>query len=450
MKPNRKGLFTAAALLAGVLTSSATVTPYAWYHAGEAGITFDSAPGDPSNAHAINKAFGHGPVVYYYLAPIGAGGPLGPSGFTSTQSTIFGYGHTDANGLWISANNASGGDTVPTMAMWNFDYTNFVMECWVLPIGNGCLNGPPFGGQRHSQFLCTGTGEYGGRPGGARFVIDDDGAGNPNSVQITAQAIGPATTNNFNIGNSVTLDTNRWMHLAVVVDSTSGNAVTTFYVNGVAHGASTTNNLDPAGNFLTPAIYPTTPYFGCGQDTPNPYWGYLDEMRFSYFDPGQFHVSDLLTRTTTGPSITGQPQSPTVWAGGAAPFKVTTVYDTSTTYQWQRGGVNISGATRNPYVADPVAVSDSGAQFDCKVTASSVTVTSSNATLNVVANNPANVAAYRSLVTSNPNLKGYFPADNDSGSTLTDVVDHGYNGTLELNAYFDGRTNNSFGQRAVS
>jgi hypothetical protein len=431
-----------------VLTGSATVTPYAWYHAGENGITLDSAPGDPSNNHAINKAFGHGPSVFIYLAPFGAGGPLGPSGYVSTQSTFFGNGHTDANGEWISGTTSGGSDTLPSTNMWDFNYTNFVMECWILPVGNGCLNGPPYGSQRHSQFLSTGSGEYGGRPGGARFVIDDDGLFNPNSILITAQAIGPDATNNFNIGSSAILDTNRWMHLAVVVDSSSGTAISTFYVNGVANGAPVTNGV---GHVLTPAIYPTTPYFGSGQDTPQPYWGYLDEMRFSYFSPGQFSINDLLTRTNAGPSITVQPQSTTVWAGGAAPFSITTVVDNSTTYQWRRGGVNIPSANSSLYVADPVYGADSGATFDCVVTLNSISVTSSPpAVLTVISNNPSNVAAYRNLVTSNPNLVGYYPVDNNSGSTISNTVNSTYNGTLELGAYFDGRTNTSFGQRAVA
>jgi hypothetical protein len=438
-----------AALLIGANPASATVTPYAWYHAGENGTTVDSAPGDPSNAHAINKAFGHGSSVYIYLAPRGAGGPLGPSGYISTQSTLFGNGHTDANGEWIGGT-VNGSDAVPTLAQWNFNYTNWIMECWILPIGNGCLNGPPFGSQRHSQFLCTGSDEYGAQPGGARFVIDDDALGNSNSIQITAQAIGPQTANNFNIGDSVTLDTNRWMHLAVVVDSSSGNAISTFYVNGVRHGASTTNGLDAAGHLIVPAVPPTVPYFGSGRDTPQPYWGYLDEMRFSSFSPGQFSTNDLLIRANAGPSITGQPQSPTVWAGGAAPFSITTVFDTSTTYQWRRGGVPIPSATAQRYVKDPVVVGDSGAQFDCVVTASSISVTSAPATLTVLANNPSNVAAYRNLVTSNPNLVGYYPVDNSSGSIIADTVNSSFNGALELGAYFDGRTNSSFGQRGVS
>src|SRR5207249_3509938 len=123
----------------------------------------------------------------------------------------------------------------------------------------------------------------------------------------------------------------------------------------------------PAGHFIVPAAWPTVPYFGCGQDTPQPYWGYLDEMRFSYFDPGQFSTNDLLTRTNAGPSITVPPQSTSVWAGGAAPFTVTTVFDTSTTYQWRRGGVPIASATKSRYVTDPVALSDSGTNFDCVV-----------------------------------------------------------------------------------
>src|SRR5690242_19065188 len=184
------------ALLFAARPASATVTPYAWYHAGENGTTADSAPGDPSNAHAINKAFGHGSSVYIYLAPVGAGGPLGPSGYISTQSTLYGNGHTDANGQWIGGT-VNGSDAVPTLAQWNFNYTNWIMECWILPIGNGCLNGPPFGGQRDSQFLSTGSGEYGQPPGGARFTIHDDSLDNPDSVQISARAIGPQSTNNF-------------------------------------------------------------------------------------------------------------------------------------------------------------------------------------------------------------------------------------------------------------
>src|SRR6266446_1585053 len=109
----RKTILAATALLTLALTASATVTPYAWYHAGENGVTFDSAPGDPSNAHAINKSFGHGSSVFIYLAPIGAGGPLGPSGYVSTQSTLFGNGHTDANGEWISGT-VNGSDTLPS------------------------------------------------------------------------------------------------------------------------------------------------------------------------------------------------------------------------------------------------------------------------------------------------------------------------------------------------
>ncbi len=72
------------------------------------------------------------------------------------------------------------------------------------------------------------------------------------------------------------------------------------------------------------------------------------------------------------------------------------------------------------------------------------------ATLTVVPANASDVAAYRAVLTNAPGLLAFFPVDNCTGSVVTNVVDATHNGALENNASYDGRTNDSFGQRALS
>ena len=43
----------------------------------------------------------------------------------------------------------------------------------------------------------------------------------------------------------------------------------------------------------------------------------------------------------------------------------------------------------------------------------------------------------------------YFPVDSDTGTTLSNAKDNTHNGTLEGPVYYDGRTNNAFGLRAL-
>ena len=224
------------------------------------------------------------------------------------------------------------------------------------------------------------------------------------------------------------------MHLALV----NQNGVTTFYTNGVPCGASDTGNATTSAGDM---------YIGTPNDN-QAYSGYLDEARIFTFAPGAFTTNDLLLRAA-GPNLLFQPQSASVWTGGAAPFSTTASFDNSLTYQWYRGSSIISGATSNGYLLPVVATGDSGSTFKVVVTGSG-SVTSSVATLTVVAPNPANVAAYRNVITAEPSLIAYFPVDGCSGSVLSNSVNANYTGIVEGNASYDGRTDRSFGQRALS
>ena len=85
----------------------------------------------------------------------------------------------------------------------------------------------------------------------------------------------------------------------------------------------------------------------------------------------------------TPPSITTQPVSQTVTSGQTASFSVAAMGTAPLTYQWNKNGTAISGATAASYTTPAITSSDNGAQFTVTVSNSAGTVTSNAATLTV-------------------------------------------------------------------
>src|SRR5947209_7921948 len=83
------------------------------------------------------------------------------------------------------------------------------------------------------------------------------------------------------------------------------------------------------------------------------------------------------------PSIATQPTNQTVTAGQTATFMVVASGTAPLSYQWQKNGANISGATSSSYTTPAATTSDSGSTFDIVVSNSAGTVTSNAATLTV-------------------------------------------------------------------
>jgi hypothetical protein len=83
------------------------------------------------------------------------------------------------------------------------------------------------------------------------------------------------------------------------------------------------------------------------------------------------------------PSITAQPISQTITAGQTAAFSVAGTGTAPMSYQWQKNGAAISGATASAYQTPVTAVSDNGSQFTVAISNSAGSVTSSGATLTV-------------------------------------------------------------------
>jgi len=99
--------------------------------------------------------------------------------------------------------------------------------------------------------------------------------------------------------------------------------------------------------------------------------------------------------TGTAPSITAQPASTSVTAGGSASFSVAATGSPAPAYQWQKGGTDITGATSATLSLTNVQNTDAGT-YDVVVSNSSGSVTSASATLTV------NAVATAPAITSQP------------------------------------------------
>jgi len=103
-----------------------------------------------------------------------------------------------------------------------------------------------------------------------------------------------------------------------------------------------------------------------------------------------------VTARDIGPSITSQPVSQIITAGQTATFSVTASGTAPLSYQWNKNGTAISGATSASYATPAETTSDNGAQFAVVVSNATGNITSAAATLTV------NAVAVAPSITSQP------------------------------------------------
>jgi hypothetical protein len=103
----------------------------------------------------------------------------------------------------------------------------------------------------------------------------------------------------------------------------------------------------------------------------------------------------MSTPAAMTPAISTQPASATIVGGNTATFTVMAAGTAPLTYQWQKNGAAVSGATGASYTTPAEAVADNGATFAVVVTNSGGSVTSANATLTVTATSPNDVATFK-------------------------------------------------------
>ncbi len=98
---------------------------------------------------------------------------------------------------------------------------------------------------------------------------------------------------------------------------------------------------------------------------------------------GSVTSSSATLTVNSAPVITTQPSNQSATVGGTATFTVVAEGTSPLSYQWQKAGNNISGATSSSYTTPATALTDNGSQFDVVVSNSLGSVTSNKATLSV-------------------------------------------------------------------
>jgi outer membrane protein assembly factor BamB len=98
---------------------------------------------------------------------------------------------------------------------------------------------------------------------------------------------------------------------------------------------------------------------------------------------GGTHVTANSTPPPVAPSITMQPANQQVAVGQTATFSVTATGTAPLSYQWQKGGMSIAGATAASYTTPAAVASDNNSTFAVVVSNAAGTQTSNNATLTV-------------------------------------------------------------------
>ncbi|OHE89144.1 MAG: hypothetical protein A3G75_07685 [Verrucomicrobia bacterium RIFCSPLOWO2_12_FULL_64_8] len=125
-------------------------------------------------------------------------------------------------------------------------------------------------------------------------------------------------------------------------------------------------------------------------------------------------TSDNATLTVNvPPAITTQPASQTVSVGANVNFSVVATGSPAPTYQWKKGGTNITGATSDTLNLTNVQTSDAG-----------------NYTV-VVTNVAGSVTSNTAVLTVDASLVGWWKLDETSGTTAADSSDSGFDGTLQ-------------------
>ncbi len=105
----------------------------------------------------------------------------------------------------------------------------------------------------------------------------------------------------------------------------------------------------------------------------------------------RFGTGELFRIAYTGslaPTITTHPASRTVTVGQPVTFSVTATGAAPLSYQWQRNGIDIIGATQPSYTLANAQPSANGARFRVRVTNGAGAATSNDATLTVTSNLP--------------------------------------------------------------
>jgi Abnormal spindle-like microcephaly-assoc'd, ASPM-SPD-2-Hydin/Protein of unknown function (DUF1573) len=167
-------------------------------------------------------------------------------------------------------------------------------------------------------------------------------------------------------------------NIAGTITPATGGSGTTLTLSGAASSATTT--ADGSGNYtfvgLANGTYTIAPSHAGFTFSPS-----SQSMTINGANVTGVNFTD--TAVSTAPTISAQPVNQTVTAGQTATFTVVAGGTAPLSYQWQKSGVNIAGATGASYTTPATTIGDSGSTFRVVVSNTAGTLTSAAATLTV-------------------------------------------------------------------
>ena len=217
---------------------------------------------------------------------------------------------------------------------------------------------------------------------------------NPDQINFEAERLVPPRGYNFSVRTTTTDnhgvpgvedDTDIGKNLTQYVLTRSSDGISRIYRNG------TEVVSDTIGGNLGPWIYFTQISLGSYINGLSSWNGifYLTSISNRALDSVEVaHNYSIGVSGTSLPFIIEEPQNSALLEGYTATFSVNAISDSSLSYQWQKDGVDIPGATDSSYTTPAVTLADSGSVYRVIVTNSSGNDTSNNAILQVTTANP--------------------------------------------------------------
>jgi len=306
----------------------------------------------------------------------GGGGGTSPSAFTVSPSSLsFGSvalgSKTSQNATLTNTGNAS--VTISQVSLSNNEFTTSNLAM------------PTTLGAGHSaNFLVWLNGNTAGAASGSMTLTSSDGVTSaPVALSGTVMAATPqlsVSPTSVNFG-TVTVGSKGSQNVTLSNQGSADLTISLISVNATAVGATgmTTPATIKAGQSatLTLSYSPTVAASMTGNVT------------ITSNDPHTpsfvVAVSGTSTATAVAPTITTAPANRTVTAGQTATFTVVAAGTAPLSYQWQKSGANIAGATGASYTTPATTTADSGSTYRVVVSNSAGTVTSAAATLTVTA-----------------------------------------------------------------
>ena len=187
------------------------------------------------------------------------------------------------------------------------------------------------------------------------------------TIQLRGSTLGLTSPNDNNVHNNTIPDIDSNGEILTALNSSCGttqvvdNLVLVPVVQqGTVCTATDNSSTAPGANEMNSSVQVGCNFAGCSSEGP-----------------------PAISGSSVAASIAVQPLSVTVAAGQTARFTVTAAGSATLTYQWQKSGANISGATSVSYTTPATTPADNGSVFTVQVSNSVGNVTSNPASLTV-------------------------------------------------------------------